>query len=170
MKDVLSENYKVIRDSYKYLAGQDCLNNLPSVGGLVLGQFFAQAGDFVDNKTIGLKDLDLAKAAVKGKDLKKTGNSNIPADRIVRYNFLEIFIRLCKTKYLDTKVCDNYTDACNSMFREYFIPYFSQLDSHIWRKHVLWKEANDLALKRQYKTLRTIFEQWTGPNRTKKYI
>ena len=55
-----------------------------------------QAGDFVDNKTVGIKDLDLAKAAVKGKDLKKSGNKMIPADRLIRYNFMEIFVRIAK--------------------------------------------------------------------------
>ena len=55
-----------------------------------------QAGDFVDNKTVAIKDLDLAKAAVKGKDLKKSSSSMIPADKLIRYNFLEIFVRLCK--------------------------------------------------------------------------
>lgn len=39
LKNVLLENYKVIRDSYKYLAGQDLLNNFPSIGGTVFGQF-----------------------------------------------------------------------------------------------------------------------------------
>ena len=72
LKGVLLKNYKVIRDSYKYLAGQDCLNNFPSIGGTMFSQFMMQAGDFVDNKSVGIKDLDLSKAAVKGKDLKKS--------------------------------------------------------------------------------------------------
>lgn len=77
----------------------------------------------------------------------------IPADRLIRYNFLEIFVRIAKQKFIDSKVCTTYASACQKMFDDYLIPSFSNLDSHIWRKKQLWNEHNDLALKRQYKVL-----------------
>jgi len=50
-------------------------------------------GDFIDNLTIRIADLDLARIAVKAGDLKLS-HKMIPPDRMIRYNFLEAFIRL----------------------------------------------------------------------------
>ncbi len=50
-------------------------------------------GDFVDFQTVDNKDLDLARVAVKAQD-RNSKNKNVPTDRLVRYNFLEVFIRL----------------------------------------------------------------------------
>lgn len=145
----LYDNYKIIRDSYKYLAGQDCINNFPSIGGTAFGSYMMQAGDFVDNRALGIKDLDLSKAAVKGKDIKKSAkNKMIPSDRLIRYNFLEILVRISKQKFIDSKICSNYRDALARLFEEYMWPFYSHYDSHIWRKNELWTEQCDLAIKR----------------------
>lgn len=95
-KEILKDNYKVVRDAYKYLGGLDCIGNLPSISGTAFSQFvMTHCKDFVDSKVLHIKDLDLSKAAVKGKDIKRVSRF-VPADRLIRYNFLEIFIRIAK--------------------------------------------------------------------------
>jgi len=56
-------------------------------------QLMQDCGDFIDNQTIRIADLDLARIAVKAGDLKLS-HKMIPPDRMIRYNFLEAFIRL----------------------------------------------------------------------------
>ena len=57
------------------------------------------AGDFIDNVSMKLPDLDIERVAVKSGD-KKVKNANIPPDKMIRYNFLEIWIRLASQKYI----------------------------------------------------------------------
>ena len=46
-------------------------------------------GDLVDGKTLKLADIDLGIVAVKAADSRKASKL-IPADQLIRYNFLEI--------------------------------------------------------------------------------
>lgn len=124
----------------------------------------------MDNKTVGIKELDLSKAAVKGKDLKKSVNKMIPADRLIRYNFLEFFIRISKVKYIDTKQCIHFDEACLRLLEDYFVPYFSNLDNHIWRKNELWNEKNDKVLKKLQFVLLAVFDKYIDKKKNKKFI
>jgi len=71
---------------------------------------------------------------------------------LIRYNFLEVHIRLAQQKYIKSGLFKTYHEAFKSMMQTYITPQFKAYDSHLWRKSVLWKEENDLAIKRQYKT------------------
>jgi len=85
------KNYQYIRDAYKYTAGLDPVGNLVSIGGNSFKELMQSCGGFVDSK-FGISDLDLERVAVKW-DSKKN-HKMIPPDRLIRYNFLEIFIRM----------------------------------------------------------------------------
>ena len=80
------------------------------------------------------------------------------AGQLIRYNFLEIFIRLADQKFLKSGICNNWSDAIDKLMNDHLKGVFIQTDSNIWRKKVLWREENDLSIKRQYKTLQRLFE------------
>ena len=73
------------------------MGNFPSVGPTGLTQIFQNAEDFLDNKTMKITDLDLGRVAAKASD-KGIKNPNIPisSDKLIRYNFLEVCIRLAQ--------------------------------------------------------------------------
>mmetsp|Transcript_15557 Transcript_15557/g.23863 ORF Transcript_15557/g.23863 Transcript_15557/m.23863 type:complete len:159 (-) Transcript_15557:167-643(-) len=52
-------------------------------------------------------------------------------------------------------------EAVTLMVANYLKPYFSQYDSHIWRKGSLWNEECDLSIKCHYKTFQKVFEKYT---------
>jgi len=93
VKIVLRENYKYLRDAYKYTAGLDFISNLLSIGNNSFTALMQSCGDFVDNKTMKMSYLDLCRVAAKAND-GKARHKMIPSDRIVRHNFLEIALRL----------------------------------------------------------------------------
>jgi hypothetical protein len=64
----------------------------------------------VDQKTINLSDLDIARVSVKSSD-KNSKNSNIPQDKLIRYNFLEVFVRLAIQKYMKMGDCTNFPET-----------------------------------------------------------
>ena len=51
----------------------------------------------VDGKTLKLSDLDLEFIATKAQNIQ--GKQN-PERALVRHNWMEIFVRLCQTKYV----------------------------------------------------------------------
>ena len=102
-------------------------------------------GDFVDFNTIDNKDLDLARVAVKAQD-RTSRNKNVPTDRLVRYNFLEVFIRLAGQKY-DIKVTP-WDEIIRNLSEEYLQKHLWHYDCHLWRKKFFWREECDLAIKR----------------------
>ena len=67
---------------------------------------------------------------------------------MIRYNFLEVHLRLCETKFMKKQICSTYDEALKIYFEQYCAQTFRKIDSHIWRKECLWKEDCDLALKR----------------------
>ena len=105
-------------------------------------------GDLVDGDTLKLADVDLGKVAVKAADKQKKPNKLCPVDRIIRYNFLEVHIRLAEQKFIKSKRCENFVDAMRIYMEDYCAATFRGIDAHSWRKRVLWQEDCDLAIKR----------------------
>ena len=103
----------------------------------------------VDDASLKLADIDLGKEAVKAADKKKKPKNILcPVDRIIRYNFLEIHIRLAEQKFIKSKLCENFLEAMKIYIGDYCAASFKSVDAHVWRKRVLWQEDCDLALKR----------------------
>ena len=107
VKQYLKANYKMLRDAYKLTAGQDSQGNTMSIGKISFGQLMQQCGDLVDNKTLKITDLDIAYIQVKAADAKKQ-NKLVPADQLVRHNFLEIMIRIADQKFIKSGLFHSY--------------------------------------------------------------
>lgn len=41
---------------------------------------------------------------------------------LVRYEFLEILVRIARKKFVDTKVCSSYSEATRKIISEYVLP------------------------------------------------
>lgn len=107
-----------------------------------------QMTEMVDGKTLKLSDLDLEFIATKAQNIQSKQN---PERALVRHNWLEIFIRLCQTKYIKRGAggpsVKNWPDCFSMMLRDNVLPYFKKYDSHAWRKSICWREEIDLAVK-----------------------
>ena len=66
-----------------------------SIGKNSFSTLMQSCEDLVDGKTLKLSDLDIGIIAVKAADSKKA-NKLIPVDQLIRYNFVEIIIRLAE--------------------------------------------------------------------------
>ena len=56
-----------------------------------------------------------------------------PERALVRYQMMELFVRLAITKYYKTKICDNYYDAVKTFFDQELLVYLKNFDCHQWR-------------------------------------
>ena len=64
-----------------------------SIGSGMFGQLIQSCGDLVDGKHLKIADVDLAFVAATSNNSKRKSKM-IPADQIIRFNFMEVMIRL----------------------------------------------------------------------------
>lgn len=96
---------------------------------------------------LGQNDVEIAARSVKWD--ARSGNKGIPADRIIRYNFLEALIRLAQYKFIKNAapLCSTMLEAVTMLVENFTSVYYRRFDPAVWREEVLWAEQNDLALK-----------------------
>ena len=158
--------YKYFREVYKYVSGSDPMGDIFCIGVNVFSELVAQGTKgFVDEKHLKLTDLDLERIKTNANEQNSKFN---PKNHLVRHNFLEVFMRLCETKYLKNGAggpdVTTMPKAFKMMFENEMLAYFSQFDSHGWRKNVLWREEVDFTLKVALEPLRNIYKRYIGKN------
>ena len=65
--------------------------------------------NLIDDKTLNSSDIDISFVAVKWDRGSK--NKLIPEKQMIRYNFLEVHLRLCETKFIKKQTCSTYDEA-----------------------------------------------------------
>jgi len=119
-------------------------------------------GTMVDGVTLKLADLDLEFIATKAMNVSHKNN---PERALIRHNWIEIFIRLCQTKYVKNLAGGpgkTQSECFELMLNQHVLPCFRQFDCHAWRKRVCWVEEVDLAFKRSLSVLRIVYNRWIG--------
>ena len=132
VKTYIRSIYKWFREMYKFAAGSDPMNDLFCIGTNVFSDLITNGiPSMVDGKTLKLADLDLE--IIQTNANEQNGKFN-PKAKLVRHNFLEVFMRLCDTKYLKNGAggpdVDSMSKAFKMMFETEMFPYFKQFDSH----------------------------------------
>ena len=147
VKKLLKQDFKLLRDAYKLTAGEDSSGTSMSIGKNAFMLLLQRCGDLVDQKTLNTADLGIAYIASKAADMSMKSKL-VPMKELIRHNFLEVHIRLAQQKYIKSGLFKTYHEALKSMMTTYIVPQYQAYDVHIWRKKSLWKEENDLAIKR----------------------
>ena len=132
--------YKYFREVYKFTSGSDTMGDLFCIGTNVFSTLIQEEiPTLIEGKFLKLSDLDMERISTNSNEQNSKNN---PKNMLVRHNFLEVFMRLCDTKYLKNKAAgediNTLTQAFKIMFETELFPAFSQYDSNIWRKNVLW--------------------------------
>jgi hypothetical protein len=109
---ILRENYRHIRNCYKYYSSVGVASDIWGIGNNSFTEWINQCG-IIDGKTFNLAGSDL-----------QFNISNYPGDRkdlynpkgsLVRFNFLEIIVRIGIVKFKDSGTTDSFTTATQFM-------------------------------------------------------
>lgn len=161
-KDYLFRNYKYIRDVYKHFSSEATQGKMPCIGRTEFNNIFSLLPGFVDGETLKSADVDLvfvAANSIKGPFLSL---QYFPEKLLIRFKFFEAVIRLCMDKYFKTKLVKTPIEALKLGFEEHFKPNWAQYCNHRIRRERIWREENDITLKRLMKIIEALYANNSG--------
>ena len=158
VKKVLRKNYRLIRECYKYFAGVSPCGIIPGIGTNVFNEI-VNATDICDSKKLKLADIDVefivTKAGVKKNPLN-------PERWLIRYQFMEIFLRLAIHKYYKSKIVLTQSDAISKLCEENLFPFFKTFDCNQWRLDNLWNNECEETLTKYMPILQKLYNKYSG--------
>lgn len=157
LKAILSENYYEVIETFRYLASQSG-NEFFTVGSNVLTDFLNQgkaldelyeASDFGVNWS----------STIVPKGPKQPFN---PGNALVRYEFMELLVRIAYDRYVRNKICQTAPEAIRRFFQDKMFPMLSINDSNKFRENEYFTEEIDVVLKAHKPILDSIYKIYSG--------
>jgi hypothetical protein len=126
------------RETYKHYSAVGPSGPIPSIGTNVFGDILNNfENDLIDYKSLKLSDIDLEFISTKAGGGKYM---YLPERQIVRFQFLEILVKIAVVKYFRSKIIKNLSQAITKCFDTHFFKFMRSLDSRTWRVNTLWSE------------------------------
>jgi NLR family CARD domain-containing protein 3 len=158
VKKFLKQHYRLMREWYRYYAGNNPWGILPCIGQNAFNELISTTG-IVDHNKMKLSDIDFEFIVTKSGYQKTEMN---PERWLVRYQFMEIFVRIALHKYHKSKIVDSQYEAVEKLMNEHLIPVFSKFDCHKWRLENLWNVEWDEVFVKNSAILKKLFESYSG--------
>ncbi|CAD8150190.1 unnamed protein product [Paramecium pentaurelia] len=150
--------YKNILACYKYYCAETLNYDTPCINQQSFIDFISQTN--ILSKSI-LNNIDLQLTYLSSYVVQKSAEFIHVLDKcLVRYQFLEIIIRLAKEQYLRTNQCNNITDALDMLFKqdkvldliqEFGVP-------QDWRDTRYWTQLMDSTIKMKIQFLQLMYD------------
>lgn len=122
-------------------------------------QEIINATSIVDNKRLKLADIDFEFIVTKAGVKKKALN---PERWLIRYQFMEIFVRLAIHKYYKSKVVETQSEAVSKLMHENMFPFFNKFDCVKWRIDNLWNNECEEVLAKYQPVLQKLYNKYSG--------
>lgn len=99
-----------------------------------------------DAKLINFSSLDIEFEKV---NFTKDKDANNNSKWLVRYEFMELMVRIAGECFKKPKTVDTWFDAVKMLYEKYAITYFKQFGTaQPWREAKLYNEQNDYIFKK----------------------
>ena len=157
VKSTLLSFYPVIREAYKTLAAYSG-SEIPCIGTNVMTDLLSSCKVF--DQFYAINDFGVNWNTVLVQTVKNQLYN--PGNALVRYEFLEILVRIAFDKYLRSKLSPNLSEAIKSLFSEHLLEKFETLNSSKWRRQFYRVELTDVTLKAHKAIFEAIFKKFSG--------
>lgn len=159
LKTVLRSNYALIKTSYKILSAYSG-SDVFSIGSNILNDFLNQCKIYDSFYAISDFGVNLTSTLVQ----KEKGQIYNPGNSLVRYEFLEILVRIAMDKYIRNKIFNSYNQAMQRLLADHLVPIMSTYKTDKWRNEEYYKEEVDLVLKANKDIFLVIYKKYSGKN------
>lgn len=157
IKEILLGHYSDIIETYRALSSYST-SEIYSVGSNIFVDFLNECS-LIDS-LYGPSDIGVNWSASKvPKEKNQLYNSG---NGLIRYEFLEILVRVANDRYVRNKVCGNLVDAVKKIFSEHLGPVIKNYEKSTWRDSEYLVEEVDLVFKAHKPILDHVFKRYSG--------
>ena len=159
LKEELRKGYKVFKIAYKYLSG--IATGSGGVFSIPLNAYtdFVKQIDLVNGKDIRFAESDTQFLTMN----KRSKNSYLnPGVALIRFQFLEILVRLALKRYEETGITNNKAEAVKLMYEKNLIPFYSKDDPQKFRDNRYWNGEVDNIFKSHLQLFEYLFKTYGG--------
>ena len=89
-----------------------------------------------------------------------------PDKGLIRYEFLELILRMAIRKYLAPKIATTKAEALEMLMKTELKNVIDSKIQRIWKESSYWTEENDTLYKIYFKVLHYVFAEKYGPKAT----
>lgn len=157
VKSVLRQHYHLIKEAYKTLASYSG-GEIPCVGSNTMTDLLNQCQVF--DQYYQVTDFGVNWSTALVQTIKNQVYN--PGNSLVRYEFLEILVRIAFDKYIRTKICTSLPEAISTLMEKHFIEKFESLNSSTWRSEKYFTELTDVTLKVHKAIWEALFKKYSG--------
>lgn len=157
VKDMLWKVYRQIKDIYKYYSAIGVSGDIFSMPVNAFTDFLNQ-GNVIDNRNLKLADTDLLFITTNAVTTKQPFN---PDRALVRFQFMEIIVRLAMDKYVKTKICATPGDALANLLVD-IRKVLNMNPINDFRIKSLWNHKCDLVFKTYLPILKDAYHHYSG--------
>lgn len=157
IRKYLSDNYKTIKEIYKYYSSISPQGEIWSIGQMVFTDLCNEA-QIVDGG-FRLADIDFH---MKGALYSEVRNPRSPPNALVRYQFMEILVRIAIDKYYKSGIVLSHSEAVIMLIENNILRYLSNILSDKWRFDRYINEDVDNILKSNKRLLKNIFGRFSA--------
>jgi hypothetical protein len=157
-KEYMNSVYNPMRLCYKHVSSNSNMERLWCIGSNGITEIFSQLG-VIDGNLLSLSNMDIEFKKVNYSTIKDVFNST---GFLIRYEFMEIMVRVAGTIFMDRKITNNWHDSVKQFFETYANQFFGDFHSQPFRDNVLWKEEVDYAIKQHQLIVDNVWHKYSG--------
>ena len=153
---ILSSRYPVLKEIYKYYSSISPAGDIWSIGQMVFTDICNEA-NLIDS-TFRLADIDFH---LKGALFQEVRNPRSPPNSLVRFQFMEILVRVALDKYFKTGICETQSQAVEYLMEKNIVQRLGDVSANKWRIERYLFGSVEKVLKSQMGLLRAIYGQYS---------
>eukprot|EP00347_Sterkiella_histriomuscorum_P020671 403336916 len=162
VKQTIKAAYFMIKEHYKIQSGFGMIGTIFSVALNQYTEFLKEELNLIDGDQLNQSDADRYFITVNS---NKRGPL-IPANALVRFQFVEILLRLAIKKFFESQLAQTESQAFQLLIDNHIIPATSHIiKSQEWRKTILWNEQVDNILKAYLPVFQHVYNNYGGTHR-----
>lgn len=159
VKAAMKQGYLMIKEFYKVQSGYGRIGIIFSVALNQFTEFIKEHINLIDGQHLNMSDADRFFITVNA---GKKG-ALIPANALIRFQFVEILLRMALRKYLESGEALNEAQAVEMLIDYNIRPaYYNFQTAHEYRKEVIWREPVDNILKAHLPVFKHLYDLFGG--------
>ena len=157
IKDMLSSRYNVIKEIYKYYSSISPSGEIWSIGQMVFTDICNES-KLLDNN-FRLSDIDFH---LKGALFQEVRNPRSPPNSLVRFQFMEILVRIALDKYFKSGICTSQSQAVLNLMDNNIILNLGHVSAQKWRSERYFFMSVETVIKANMALLQYTYSSYSS--------